>query len=253
LRGAIGRGDGAGAVHLLTGRPWPEDTLQLIGDGLLIALRQQVDCAGELAGHCAALLRTRGWDGDEELADSLQAQVGTAPTGLPKPLLVDLEELALVLEGDPVHGGGRIDLNTGEVWPQAASTTPWKRERWARTMTTLIVGSGSTAKAPGPGFATCSGSSHTSKTRTPRTVSALRSVGVERSGGSRTLCLHGPTCRTGGSPSLGTGDAAAREPGSPTRATPRARRPPTTSAPRHVEGDEELATEMRRPSAGGAR
>jgi hypothetical protein len=120
LRGAIGRGDGAGAVHLLTGRPWPEDTLQLIGDGLLIALRQQVDCAGELAGHCAALLRTRGWDGDEELADSLQAQVGTAPTGLPKPLLVDLEELALVLEGDPVHGGGRIDLNTGEVWPQAA-------------------------------------------------------------------------------------------------------------------------------------
>lgn len=35
-------------------------------------------------------------------------------------LPVDLEELAGVLEGDPSSGGGRIDLRTGEVWPQAA-------------------------------------------------------------------------------------------------------------------------------------
>ncbi|MDQ7991553.1 MAG: UPF0158 family protein [Propionicimonas sp.] len=33
---------------------------------------------------------------------------------------MDLEELAGILEGDPVMGGGRIDLQTGEVWPQAA-------------------------------------------------------------------------------------------------------------------------------------
>jgi hypothetical protein len=33
---------------------------------------------------------------------------------------VDLEELAGVLEGDPLTGGGRIDLHTGEVWPHAA-------------------------------------------------------------------------------------------------------------------------------------
>jgi hypothetical protein len=26
----------------------------------------------------------------------------------------------MVLEGDPVQGGGRIDLRTGEVWPQSA-------------------------------------------------------------------------------------------------------------------------------------
>jgi hypothetical protein len=32
----------------------------------------------------------------------------------------DLDELAGVLEGDSSHGGGRIDLTTGEVWPQAA-------------------------------------------------------------------------------------------------------------------------------------
>ena len=34
-------------------------------------------------------------------------------------LPVDLDELVDVLEGDPVTGGGRIDLRTGEVWPQA--------------------------------------------------------------------------------------------------------------------------------------
>ena len=37
-----------------------------------------------------------------------------------RPLPVDLEELSMILEGDPVHGGGRIDLRTGEVWPQSA-------------------------------------------------------------------------------------------------------------------------------------
>jgi hypothetical protein len=68
----------------------------------------------------ARLLRARGWDGDEELADSLLARLGAAPARLRKPLPVDLEELAMVREGDPVSGGGRIDLTTGEVWPQAA-------------------------------------------------------------------------------------------------------------------------------------
>jgi hypothetical protein len=35
-------------------------------------------------------------------------------------LPVDLEELAAILEGDPTCSGRRIDLRTGEVWPQAA-------------------------------------------------------------------------------------------------------------------------------------
>ena len=37
-----------------------------------------------------------------------------------RPLSVDLEELAGVLEGDPVTGGGRIDLRTGDLWSQPA-------------------------------------------------------------------------------------------------------------------------------------
>jgi hypothetical protein len=33
---------------------------------------------------------------------------------------VDLDELAGILEGDPLSVGGRIDIRTGEVWSQAA-------------------------------------------------------------------------------------------------------------------------------------
>jgi hypothetical protein len=102
-------------VQLLSGKPWPDDTLQLIGDGLLIALRQEIREASELAGECAAALRIRGWDGDEELAELLEARLGTAPIRLLRPLAVDLEELATFLERDPLEGGVRIDLLTGEV------------------------------------------------------------------------------------------------------------------------------------------
>jgi Uncharacterised protein family (UPF0158) len=35
-------------------------------------------------------------------------------------LPVDLEELAGILEGDPLSIGGRIDIANGEVWSQAA-------------------------------------------------------------------------------------------------------------------------------------
>lgn len=120
LRGAVARGDGVGLVQLLIGKPPPDDALQLIGDGILVALRQEVQDAPGLAGECAAALRVRGWRGDDELADSLEARLGTAADRLLKPLAVDLEELAMALEGDPVYGGGRIDLLTGEVWPQSA-------------------------------------------------------------------------------------------------------------------------------------
>jgi hypothetical protein len=120
LRGALARGDGAALVQFLISKPWPEHALQLIGDGLLVALGQGVQEASRTAGECIAALRERDWEGDDELADSLEARLGTAPTRLLRPLAVDLEELAMVLEGDPVYGGGRIDLRTGEVWPNSA-------------------------------------------------------------------------------------------------------------------------------------
>ena len=37
-----------------------------------------------------------------------------------RPLPVDLDDLAGILDGDPMYGGGRVDLATGEVWPAPA-------------------------------------------------------------------------------------------------------------------------------------
>ncbi len=120
LRAAVFRGDGAEIVRLLTRRPWPVDALQLIGDGLQIALAQDVEGASPVAAECVDALRARGWVGDEELAEMLQARLRAGPIRLLRPLSIDLEELATVLEGDPAEGGGRIDLRTGDVWPQPA-------------------------------------------------------------------------------------------------------------------------------------
>lgn len=99
---------------------WPVHGLQLAGDGLLAALSARVDGAEPLARRCVEALRERGWDGDEELATALSTRLGDAPVPLLRPLPVDLDELAGVLEGDPAYGGGRIDLRTGDVWPETA-------------------------------------------------------------------------------------------------------------------------------------
>jgi hypothetical protein len=98
----------------------PEDALQLIGDGLLAALAQRVEGAADLAGACVAALRERAWYGDDELADQIDGVLGIAATPMLKALPVNLDELADLLEGDPMYGSGRIDLQTGEVWPRAA-------------------------------------------------------------------------------------------------------------------------------------
>lgn len=120
LRSLVYQGDGPALVVLLSESPWPQDSLQLIGDGLLAATRDGVAGSPELARTCVFALGERGWEGDRELAEALEAPSGAGPTPMLRPLPIDLEELAMILEGDPVHGGGRIDLRTGEVWPQSA-------------------------------------------------------------------------------------------------------------------------------------
>lgn len=120
LRALVVRNDGPGLVARLQAEPWPDDCLQLVGDGLLVAIRDRVDGSVEPAHALLARLRERGWAGDQELIEALDDALGSGPAPLLRPLPVDLEELAMILEGDPVQGGGRIDLVTGEVWPQAA-------------------------------------------------------------------------------------------------------------------------------------
>ncbi|HEY5843581.1 MAG TPA: UPF0158 family protein [Mycobacterium sp.] len=70
-------------------------------------------------------LRGRGWVGDDELADELDALLGDGAAQPLRLLPVDLEELATVLEGDPLTGGGRLDITTGEVWPAAVFEDSW--------------------------------------------------------------------------------------------------------------------------------
>ena len=120
LRAAVYRGDGPAVVQLLGGPGADDDSLQLAGDGLIAALMQRVDGARELAHDLAVGLRERRWNGDDELADQLDALLGGGPAPRLRALPVDLDELAGILEGDPLTAGGRIDIRTGEVWPQAA-------------------------------------------------------------------------------------------------------------------------------------
>jgi len=120
LRSAVYRGDGRAVVALAPRAPGSDDALQLLGDGLGAALAQDLEGAADLALACAGALRERGFYGDGDLADHLEALAGKRA---PLPLValpVDLDDLATVLEGDPIDGGGRIDRQTGEVWHRAA-------------------------------------------------------------------------------------------------------------------------------------
>jgi hypothetical protein len=76
-----------------------------------------VEGAVEIAAQCAVALRERCWEGDEDLADQIEAILGLRATPLLRSLPVDLDELASLREGDPTRGGGRIDLETGQCWP----------------------------------------------------------------------------------------------------------------------------------------
>ena len=67
LRAAVATRDGETLLALLQD-PWPDHSLQLIGDGLLDALGRDVTGAREPASLCVAALRERDWEGDEELA-----------------------------------------------------------------------------------------------------------------------------------------------------------------------------------------
>jgi hypothetical protein len=118
LRGATYRADVPEVIRLLKERAWPEEVLQLIGDALLVAVTSGSATAHGLTRACVARLQARGWDGDTDLAEALVARLRDGPQPLLRPVRVDLEELASVREGDPTRGGGRVDLATGQVWPQ---------------------------------------------------------------------------------------------------------------------------------------
>src|ERR1035437_3897129 len=104
LRGAVYRGDPGSLVGILKREAWPENALQLIGDGLLRVLHAPTEGIDEAARRAVTALWDRGWEGDADLAAGLEAALGSGPLPLLRPLPVELEELAGVLEGDPATG-----------------------------------------------------------------------------------------------------------------------------------------------------
>ena len=77
LRMAVYNADGS-VVGVVRGRLTGQ-VLQLAGDGLLDAIAKDVEGAVDLAAQCAAALRERCGEGDEDLADQLQAAWAGAP------------------------------------------------------------------------------------------------------------------------------------------------------------------------------
>lgn len=99
---------------------------QLAGDALLLALATDVAGAAPIAERCAAALRSRRWEGDEELALQLEAACGaTAAAADVVQIAVDLDLLSDVLEGGLDSAGGRLDVTSGEVWPESVLTDAW--------------------------------------------------------------------------------------------------------------------------------
>ena len=114
LRGAVHTGDGRAAMAAIERRS-DLDTLQYVGDGFRLALAQGVTSAALRAREHIVALRNRDLDGDEDLAIELEAVLGLAQASALRDLPVDLDELSLALEGDPLLTGGRLDVRTGDV------------------------------------------------------------------------------------------------------------------------------------------
>jgi hypothetical protein len=122
----LAAGDAAGVVAALAR---VDDTgSQLAGDALLLALRHDAAGANEIAQRCAAQLRERGWEGDEELAVQLDAARGATPFGHLAEIAIDLDALSDVLDSSLETAGGRIDLMTGEVWPEYVMDEAWSSD-----------------------------------------------------------------------------------------------------------------------------
>jgi len=100
LRGAVVNANGQQLVALLLDVPLPLDALQLIGDGLLQAMAQDIADADTLAAKTAQALRERGIAGDRLLAAELDIARGVLQPNELRPVPVNLEELSMHLEGD---------------------------------------------------------------------------------------------------------------------------------------------------------
>jgi hypothetical protein len=99
LRIAVARHNAAEIAGLLEDQ-LPDEGLQHAGDAVLCALATDPDAAVVVTTRVVDTLRARFWDGDEELADAIDAALGRRP-GTRAPLDIDLELFADALTEPP--------------------------------------------------------------------------------------------------------------------------------------------------------
>ena len=129
LRGAVHRGDGRAAMDLLVDRV-PAEAAQLAGDGLLLAVEQDVADATALARDLAEHLRGQFEPGAIALANELDAVCGDDAAPVLTAVPVELGELSMHLESGDDLGGGRLNLMTGQIWPVDAELVADDLEDW---------------------------------------------------------------------------------------------------------------------------
>jgi hypothetical protein len=159
LRVKVPAEDGT-AVMEMTGPAVPENGLQAFGDWVLAALEQRADGAAEAAHPMIAALRERGWTGDDVLADQLDALLGSSAMLDLRPSPVDLDELAGILEGDPMYAAGVSTWRPVKSGRRLLSTMHGRSGKRMRTNRTILTsGCGCTARVRGTATGTWSCSS----------------------------------------------------------------------------------------------
>jgi Uncharacterised protein family (UPF0158) len=116
LRIAVAQHD-ADAIAGLLDEELPDDGLQHAGNALLCALATDQRSVPAVANGLVDALRNRLWDGDDALADAIDAVRGRCATTL-TPLDLELEFIADALT-EPAGSVGYLDLHTGFVITEA--------------------------------------------------------------------------------------------------------------------------------------
>ncbi len=134
----------------------------LRGDALLVEVTSGSADSRDLARACAARLQARGDGTATPTWPDARGGVVDGPQPLMGPFRSDVEELAGVREGDPTHGGGRVDLITGQVWPQAVYDDSARMRATKKTRQPARGGCGSPRSAHDRATATWKSSSRQS-------------------------------------------------------------------------------------------
>jgi hypothetical protein len=102
------------ALARVLGEDLPTDALQHVGDALLGVLELPDVELTDMVDRLVDQLRVRQWDGDDELADALEALLGRR-TSLLQPLPVELADIGEALS-EQSGTENYLDLQTGTVW-----------------------------------------------------------------------------------------------------------------------------------------